>query len=65
MKVPQRSTFAVARFASSAARQQSLKERLSELIPAELENVRLLYTLDALNTEHSIYIPYVGQSNSG
>ena len=35
-----RDTLAVARFASSATKQQSLKERLSELIPAELENVR-------------------------
>ncbi|THG93199.1 hypothetical protein EW026_g7972 [Hermanssonia centrifuga] len=36
-----RSAFArSARFASTAAKQQTLKERLAELIPAELENVK-------------------------
>ncbi|EJD06681.1 citrate synthase [Fomitiporia mediterranea MF3/22] len=39
-KVPTRAGFSTARFASTSAKQQTLKERLSELIPKELENVK-------------------------
>jgi len=35
-----RSAFASSRFASTSAKQQTLKERLAELIPVELENVK-------------------------
>ncbi|KAI5118994.1 hypothetical protein M0805_004404 [Coniferiporia weirii] len=45
-KVSPRAGFAAARFASTAAKQQTLKERLAELIPAQLENVK------AIRAEH-------------
>ncbi|KAH8117749.1 citrate synthase [Phellopilus nigrolimitatus] len=41
-----RAGFATARFASTVAKQQTLKERLAELIPAEIENVK------AIRAEH-------------
>lgn len=52
-----RSSFArTARFASTGAKQQTLKERLAELIPKELENVRLPACLLALNPDRSRFI---------
>ncbi|KLO05771.1 citrate synthase [Schizopora paradoxa] len=43
---PARSAFAATRFASTSAKQSTLKERLAELIPAEIENVK------AIRAEH-------------
>ncbi|THH11025.1 hypothetical protein EW145_g933 [Phellinidium pouzarii] len=44
--VSPRAGFAAARFASTATKHQTLKERLAELIPAEIENVK------AIRAEH-------------
>ncbi|KAF7789821.1 hypothetical protein EIP86_000767 [Pleurotus ostreatoroseus] len=45
-QTPRASFARTARFASTAAKQQTLKERLAELIPTELENVK------AVRAEH-------------